>query len=299
MTLTNRQKRQLLEAHLDGEVSRGDRRAVEALIHEDPAATEYLGALREVREAVRMPFEDDARGVSFDGFFDRVMARIDAEPAPLPARSTELERLAMAQADGFRLSAADSERVAAYLARTPEAREGLQSVGVMGELLRGTFEQAASRAPVGQMWSRVDRLTSPQAAVPASPVVAPTAAPVRGGVLVQFSQFIGGGRTVVASVMSAAAAVLIMMPLTRPEPVATPDEGDDKPVIVNNYYLAPPSVESVEFQSGFYGMYQPADPERDLAPVVWISPDPTAENPPDPVEVEYDPATGIPVGKPL
>jgi anti-sigma factor RsiW len=288
-------KRQLLELYLDGELSAAEVSSVEQMLEEDPAAVEYLDALSELRTAVRLPPELATQAASFDGLFDRVMSVVGAnEPSPLPARSAELEMLAMAFLDGQLSQPADVARARGYLERSPQAREGVESINTIGALLRGTFEQAESRVDFEALSRRVERATrriDEERTTATKAVSSPS-------MLSRVLDFIGGGRAVFTSALTAAAVVAIMLPMVR-QP--TPETLEDKaPTVINNYFMTPPtSVESVEFQPGFWGSYQAGDPARDIAPVIWITPETPSTNEGTGMEVEYDPAGGIPDGQPL
>lgn len=295
MTLPTHNKRQLLELYVDGELSAAEVASVERMLEEDPSAVEYLDALSELRTAVRMPPELALNAASFDGLFDRVMASVGVvEPSPLPARDAELEMLAMAFVDGQLTQPADVARARGYLERNPQAREGSESIQTIGALLRGTFGQAEARVDFEALSRRVERATHRIDEEQTTAARAVTTSSLLSRVL----DFIGGGRAVFTSALTAAAVVAIMLPMVR-QP--TPETLEDKsPTVINNYFMTPPtSVESVEFQPGFWGSYQAGDPARDIAPVIWITPETPSANEGPGMEVEYDPAGGIPDGQPL
>jgi hypothetical protein len=300
MTSLSSTQRDLLSRYADGEASADQVREAEALLESEPAAIDYLEALREVGEAVRLPMQAAERAVSFDGLLDRVMSAVAAtEPSPLPARDAELEMLAMAMADGELSSPADAARARGYVARTPEARAGLESLATMGALVRAVHERAEQRVDFEALARRVERATARVDEERATSANRAVAAPSRSLLLVVLD-FIGGPRTLVASGLSAAAVALVMWPLVRQAPTEVPGVAQPEPTVVNNYYLTPASVESVDFQPGFWGSYQAGDPSQDLAPVVWIAPEEgSSARSTQGLEIEYDPAAGLPVGKPL
>jgi anti-sigma factor RsiW len=300
MTKPTQNRRLLLERYADGELGPTEVAEVELLLDRDPAAVAYLDALAEMRTILRLPADAAADRAQFAGLFDRVMGAVEAtEPTPLPARDAELEMLAMAYLDGQLENPADVARAKGYLARCPQAREGAESIATMGALLRGTFERAEARVDfealgrrVGRALDRVDqeRTQANRAIVAKQP-----------SALARLLEWIGGGKAIFAGALGAAAVALVMIPMVRPAGEA---DLEDKPAtVINNFYGVPlTSVESVEFQSGFQGTWQAGDPEQDLVPVIWITPDspPGSEGTEGTgMQVEYDPAAGIPTGKPL
>ena len=260
--------RLLLELYADGEIDDGDRGRIERLLEEDAGAREYLLALEEVSNAVKLPIEMATEAISFDGLFERVMADVET-PTLAVERSSELEMLAMMFADGEALSAADQDRVDAYLSAVPEAREGVEAVRELGELTRMPIELAAESVDFDRLAARI------QDAVMAEPTaqVAPAQEASAPGLWERIVGFFGEHRGVFVSAMVSAALVAFLVPrLTSTSPQATAPT--PAPTEVHNHYYGAYGAESVNYQPGYWGASQPGDMEDNLAPVIWIAPEP-------------------------
>lgn len=280
MTTENQDIRLLLELHVDGELPPSDREEVERLLAEREDAREYVAAMREMRDTIRIPIEHAVEGASFDGLFARVMEDVES----CSVRDAELEMLLMARADGEELNRADEERVNAYLRSTPEAQEGLQSLSEMHDLIRMPIELAADRVDFDALHMRIsdaiDAVDSERSSVKKTDV-----AEARPSFFAQILHFFGGQRGLVSAAVAAAAVAIVMMPGRNDDtPVDVATEQEDEPLaneagttIINNYYSGP-SVENVRYDPGYGGYFQPGDEEEDLAPVIWIAPDEKPED---------------------
>ncbi len=262
--------RLLLELHADGELDPSDRERVERRLAEDPAAREYLAALVEMRDAVRMPIEHAAEQVEFGGLFDRVMARVDAEaatPASTLARSAELDALAVAFADGQVVNAEERARAMAYIDAHAEVREGFEAVRDLGELVRAPIEHAAEQVDFEALAARIATAIDHAAArsSTAAPVAVPT--PTFWG---RLAAIFRENRAVFASAATAAEVVLLMLPFTG-------GEGGD-PVEIHNHYYEFPVAEAVNSEQGYTGAYFAGSKVGgvETAPVIWIAPEGSA-----------------------
>ena len=259
-----------LELYADGELDAADRAMVEQLLDVDPAAKEYLLALEEMRSLVAAPIADAAEQVDFGGLFDRVNAQIDlaaASPAQAAARSAELDALVVAYADGQITDAAERRKVEAYIDSNADVRDGFEALEEMRELVRAPIEYAAEQVDFNALALRIDAAIDREIEVAEQTRRAVEKAS-RPGAWARFVEWIGG-RAVVASALTAAAVVMIMLPFTGGDSV-------DPVEIHNHYYENAAEAVGQEWgaiEKGYDAQFQPGDKVQDMAPVVWIAPE--------------------------
>ncbi len=268
--IAGRDLRALIELYFDGEIDDDDRALVEQRLTDDESARGYLAALKEAQLAVRLPVEDAAESMSFDGLFSRIQAELGTESL---ARDGEVEMLAMAWADGELSNEAEVSRVQAYLDRQPAARAGIAAISEIGELARMPIEIAADSVDFDALARRIDVAVQAEGAAAApTRAAASSAAPAAElGLWARLSEWLGVNRGAFAMAAVAAAACLVMLPF------AIRGAGSGGPQQVINVYEAP-MVDSVSYDQGFYGAITPGDDM--VAPVVWIAEDDVLEAPP-------------------
>lgn len=257
--------RLLIELYSDGELDAADMARAESVLESDASAREYLLALEEMKALVSLPIEDAAEQVSFDGLFDRVAARIDFAAAP--ERSAAMDALVVAYADGQLASAGEAERVRAYLGAHAEAREGVEALRELKELVRMPIEHASASVDFDALALRIRTAIDAEAAAVRFDASVQAARPGFWSRLVDFL----GGRAVIASAVTAAAVVMIMLPFTS-------SRSDTDPVQIHNHYYEFSPAETVGYnwdsiEKGYEGTFRPGDGRDDLAPVIWIAPE--------------------------
>jgi anti-sigma factor RsiW len=281
MSAQTDERRLLLETWSDGELHGEDAVQVERWIAEDPACAEYAAALRDLREMVRTPICLASEEVDFSSLHARIDAALDAAPSTGAAtrrRDAELERLAMAHADG-ELHGSDRDRVVAYLQDSPEAQDAWEGVGELGDSVRATIEQAMQSARFDGFAARLDaRIDALEGSAPVS-----SPAPVeRVGFFTQLAAFFGAHRALVASALTAAVTAGLVFTFMDPAGRATASMGTElaqQPTVINNYYIAAPVVDSMEYENGFWGSVSPGDRDQGIAPVIWIEAEPADDAP--------------------
>ncbi len=255
----------LLELYSDGELAGADLKKAEELIESDEGAREYLEALKEMNWLVAAPIEDAAERVNFDGLF----ARIEGELAT-GERTAEMDALAIAFADGELHDAGELARVEAYVAAHSEVSDAVEGVRELGQLVRTPIEVAADKVDFSALARRIDRAID--AEVAAEEV---EARPVKASFWARFTEMLGANRAVFASALTAAAVVMVMLPFTAREGAQT------DPVEIHNHYYQTAETVGYEWDGldkGFEGTFQPEDKDNDIAPVLWIAPEGSADS---------------------
>jgi hypothetical protein len=253
--------RMLLELYADGELDAAQRAEVERELETNREARDYLDTLHELHFAAQTPFDLQAESIDFDRISANVMAALDNEAPSAAKRDAELELLAMSRYDGERLRPADEERVAHYLDVTPAAREGLQALSELREVVRMPVERAAESVDFGLLAGRIMRAVERED----GPKHAPSAATAP-SVWQQIANWFGSHRAMAAGFAGAVVALAIALPLTL-------SQRNQQPTI-NNYYVGTPSIDTVGYDPGHWGSYRPGDDMH--APVVWIEADPSS-----------------------
>ncbi|MFT6396061.1 MAG: anti-sigma factor RsiW [Bradymonadia bacterium] len=255
----------LLELYADGELSGADLTKAEELIESDASAREYLEALKEMNWLVSAPIEHAAEQVNFDGLFARIEGAIATSE-----RTSEMDALAVAFADGELHDAGELARVEAYIAAHSEVSDAVEGMREFSQLVRVPIEMAADKVDFSALARRIDRAID--AEVAATEV---EAAPVKASFFARFTGMLGANRAVFASALTAAAVVMVMLPFTAP------DSAQTDPVEIHNYYYQTAETVGYEWDGldkGFEGTFQPEDKDNDIAPVLWIAPEGSADS---------------------
>lgn len=272
----------LLDLHFDGELSGAEATRAESVANSDALARTYLHNLAVIRTLVQLDHQHAMETVDFNNVFSRVAARL----AEAGMRDAELELLAMAQADGEQLSDEDTERVAAYLAASPAAQSSIEGIGVLGELARAEAARVADVDLSSMRASLQKALDAEDArrASASSKAMVPATAEL--SLLERFWAWMRPYQAVWAS----AATALVMGAIFVPQLALNADrDKSQRPAatVVNNYFVGADAaaqaaaagvlVESVDYNPGYWASVRPGNPAEDIAPVVWIAPDPTAD----------------------
>jgi hypothetical protein len=258
----------LLELYADGELEGDDLTRAEALVESDDGAKEYLQSLKEMHWLVAAPIEDASEQVSFDGLF----ARIEGALATCE-RTAELDATALALADGEIHDAAELARAQLYIDAHPDVSDALEGVRELGELIRTPIEVAADRVDFTALARRIDAAIDREVAL--EPAAAPIADTDTQSLWAMFTEMLGANRGVVASVLTAAAVVMLMLPLT------TRESAETDPVQIHNHYYTTAETVGYEWENldkGFEGTFQPEDKDNDIAPVLWIAAEGSADS---------------------
>lgn len=253
--------RMQLELYADGELDAVQRAEVERELETNRVARDYLDTLHELRFAAQTPFDVQAESIDFERISANVMAALSDEAQGVVKRDAELELLAMSRHDGEKLRPADEERVAHYLDVTPAAREGLQALSELREVVRMPVERAADSVDFGLLAGRIMRAVEREDGSQRAPQSA--AAP---SLWQQIASWFGSHRAMAAGFAGAVVALAIALPLTL-------SQRNQQPTI-NNYYVGTPSINTVGYDPGHWGSYRPGDDMH--APVVWIEADPSS-----------------------
>jgi hypothetical protein len=256
----------LLELYADGELEGHDLARAESLVASDDRAKEYLESLKEMHWLVAAPIEDAREQVSFDGLFARIEGALTSSE-----RTAELDAMALALADGEIHDAVELARAQAYLAAHPEVSDAVEGVRELGELIRTPIEVAADRVDFTALARRIDSAIDGEIAQQAAAAPAPETP----SLWARFTETLGANRAMFASALTAAAVVMVMLPFTGPEGVET-----DSVQIHNHYYTTAETVgyEWEDLEKGFEGTFQPEDKDNDIAPVLWIAPEGSADS---------------------
>lgn len=281
MTPLTDEDRLFLELYADGEIDDADRVRVEAWLSAEGPHTEYLAQLREFTPILRTPIECATERARFEGLLARIDGVLDTAPAP--RRNAELEMHAMALADHETVDPAVAQRVRDYLAATPAAESAFRGIAETRDLLRLPIEQATERADFASLAARLDaRIDALEREQAAARAPAPAASL---GVFAAIAAWFGAHRGVLASGLAAAAATAVVLAVSGPSASDSNTPADEmarQPTVINNYYIAAPVVDSMEYERGFWGSVSPGDREHDIAPVVWFEPEAApAESPSD------------------
>lgn len=253
---------------IDGELTPEEARDMERRLASDPEAAAWAAFLRESGQLHRDAFAEAAEAFDADALTARILLAVQQEPV----RDAELEMLAMARADGERLSEDDDARVEAYLARTPAARRAVDGLGQLGAIHRSAVELTADRVDFARLEERILRAAKTAAPAP-SPRVESTRPASR------FAELWNSWRTVFLTAAVTAAVMAVVLPGTRtPAPVA--------PVVHHHTYVVSSMpaarIEQVDYQPGFTGTsHMPANGEG--VPVIWF-----VEEETEPAEEEND-----------
>ena len=265
MTPPNSDIRMLLELYVDGELDGDDLSRAKALIESDSNAAEYVEALREMNWLVAAPIEHAAEQVDFGGLFGRIESQLGASE-----RTAELDALALAMADGEVHDANELARARAYVDAHPEVADALDGMRELGELIRTPIELAADRVDFDALARRIDDAITAELAREAA--AAPAAA--KPSLWARFTEILGANRAVFASAATAAAVVMVMLPFTSQEGAQT------DPVQIHNHYYQTAETVGYEWDDvakGFEATFQPEDKDNDIAPVLWIAPEGSAD----------------------
>jgi len=269
--------RRLVELYADGEIDAEEKIAAEEVLDREPAAAEYLLALRELTDVVRAPIEDATERVDFSGLFAQVMNQACASSHVGATRNAELEILAMTLADGELHDDAEIARVQAYLVAQPLARDAFEGLSELSELVRMPIEQAADRVDFDALALRIER------AIDAEPTPLPVASAETSAAPGFFARLWSSisANPVFASAATAVVVVAIMLPFMNKgnTPTVTNDaqvaSAPTTTVVHNHYYMAAP--QEIIQEPGYSSMVQHGDEDSDFAPVVWFIAEPKPE----------------------
>ena len=256
----------LLELYVDGELDGDDLSRAESIIESDANAAEYVESLREMNWLVAAPIEHAAEQVDFGGLFERIESQVAGS-----ARSAELDALAVAMADGEVRDATELARVRAYVDAHPEVADGIEGLREIGELVRTPIEVAVDRVDFDALARRIDDAITAELAREARPAPAEPAP----SLWARFTEMLGANRAVFASAATAAAVVMVMLPFTSKQEALQTD-----PVQIHNHYYQTAETVGYEWDDvakGFEATFQPEDKDNDIAPVLWIAPEGSAD----------------------
>ena len=162
---------------------------------------------------------------------------------------------------------ADGERDHADLLRDPAAREKVEALGELSELVRGHLELSADAVPPArfeQIWDAVDKSI---ASVPAKP------AGVWSRIGSWFERYRGH---VITGVVSAGAVAALALVLRGPSSETTTATTGHNPGNVVPVAYRPTEIESLETPGGDSTVFNLQD-EDGAATVIWVTPDDTVE----------------------
>lgn len=252
-----------LELYADGELNADERRQVEDILAENPAARSYLRTLEELNVAVSMPVELCTEGIDFDAIQDRVFASIGQGDAEDHAQYAQM----MAWADGELHDPAEVQHVFDYLARSPEARAALDAQREFHQMLRAVAREAEADVDFRAIQERVLDTVAPLAPTPS--VWERPRQPVESVPSTGFFQKLAGWlvdyRTPVAAFAGVAFAAALMLPFALRNGQAPPTTS-----VTNHYYLGAADIKSIENDEGHVSRIQSGS--EDTIPVVWFEP---------------------------
>ena len=144
----------LLERFWDGEVVAEEMATVSALMQERDDVADYLARLEEVRESVRVTHAEAVGSVSFDGFWDAVSAKIDAEAATFDA---EEHRVLLYRYHDGEANEVERAQVDTWIAAGEPAVT--DTLGALAELRLAPVvgvEIAQERVDFGTLWPAIE-----------------------------------------------------------------------------------------------------------------------------------------------
>jgi anti-sigma factor RsiW len=259
----------LLEDSLDGKLDRDEQIELEARMEEDPRLEAHKQSVNELRGLMRSRFDDVAESVDFARIQDNVMDAIGSPNAGLEQatepRSSEMEMMAMAWADGELRDEQDRQEVLAYLERQPEAKIATEGLSELRDLTRMPFERAQESIDFDALSHRVmDAIDEEeQHAATAQPATSRDSKASVSFVDTVLTWLKAPG-TGVAAFVGAAVAVAILLPILLQNETTS----EQPQQVVNHYYMGAPEVESVRYDEGYWGSMSPGDDMS--APVIWI-----------------------------
>lgn len=144
----------MLERFFDGEVVPEEMAAISAIIEQRDDVTDYLAALSEIRSSVRASHDSVAEEVSFDGFWQSVEQRIDAEDATF---DPDEHRVLLYRYHDEEVTADERARVETWLGA--DQADVASTLAALAELrLAATVaaEQAQERVDFANFWHGVE-----------------------------------------------------------------------------------------------------------------------------------------------
>lgn len=144
----------LLERFWDGEVLPEEMAVVQALLTERDDVADYMATLEGIRTNLRATNEELVGGASFEGFWDSLEARIDADSASF---EPDEHRVLLYRYHDGEASAAERAQVDGWLeAQDPAVTDTL---GALAELQLATVagvEVATERADLSGLWTSIE-----------------------------------------------------------------------------------------------------------------------------------------------
>jgi anti-sigma factor RsiW len=268
----------LLEDSLDGRLDRDEQIELEARMKEDPRLAAHQQSVNELRGLLRSRFDNVANSVDFARIQDNVMDAVEdtsavREQAAEP-RSSEMEMMAMAWADGELRDEQDRQEVLAYLERQPEAKSAAEGLSELRDLTRMPFERAQESIDFDALSHRVmDAIEEEDQATAKTESAAASRSRSSASFAETVLTWLKAPGTGAAAFVGAAVAVAILLPMLLQN--GTTSEQPQQ--VVNHYYMGAPEVESVRYDEGYWGSMSPGDDMS--APVIWIQQEEAAEDP--------------------
>lgn len=265
-----------VEAELDDELDPNQAVTLRAELASDPEAQQVREALLELRSLVRAEVDQALEQTQFSRLWPRIEEQLEAEAALHPL---DLQAFADGELHGRELG-----RAAAAVGRSAAAQGRLEAVAELGEMARLPVTRAAEQADFGQLWLRLERSLEAEAAAAARVPVRRPAQAAEPGFWQRLLQVLGGPRTVLACVATAAILLAVLLPglVSNGDETDSPQPLEIRVVHVNETRAAPGYEVTVDSNEG-------------VAPVIFIRPDqsqaPNPERPPigDPHAPFHDP----------
>jgi anti-sigma factor RsiW len=177
----------------------------------------------------------------------------------------------MRHADGELDEAAERE-VTGALADDGTARDKVQAIGQLGELVRGHVELAAEAVPEARfaaMWREIDKATAPAPA----PAPADDRVDDRAGVWTSVTRWLDRRLGyIITGVASAGAVAGLVLVFHSGEPGALPTAAGPPPVDPLPVVHRPAQIESLDAPGGTPTVLRLQDDDGD-ATVIWVTPD--------------------------
>jgi hypothetical protein len=164
------------------------------------------------------------------------------------------------------------------LSRDPVARGKVDSVGELGELVRGHLELSADAVPQKKfdaLWREIDKGIDREAKSEKAPAHAKDAAPASAGFLRRLARWFDAyrGHIITGAVSAGAVATLALVLRGSPDkPITSKGQPIDTMPVVHQ----PAEIQSLDTPGGTGTVFNLEDEDGDTT-VIWVTPDDTVE----------------------
>ena len=182
----------------------------------------------------------------------------------------------MMLADG-ELDEREARELEDLLAKDPAARAKLESIGELGEVVRGHLELSADAVPQKKfdaLWREIDKGIARQTANDESPATKKEAAAAPAGFLRRVGRWFDSYRGhIITGAVSAGAVAALALILRSPDGPTSPT---GKPIDTMPVVHQPTEIQSLDTPGGTGTVFNLEDEDGDTT-VIWVTPEDTVE----------------------